>query len=92
MFGVSILTSSRCATIKTIVGADAAAFVVAATAATVVICSFFHQVFCLFLFLAAVSLFGTIIAELNEIIHQLRIKSKGLDEILEAYLDICPRL
>ncbi len=32
MFGVSILTGSRCATTKTIVGAGAAAFVVAATA------------------------------------------------------------
>ncbi len=49
------------------------------------------QVFCIFLFLAAVSLFGTIIAELNEILHQLRTKSKGLDKILEAYLDIYPR-
>ena len=39
----------------------------------------------------AISLFGTIIAEVNEILMFLRIKSKGLDKVLESYLAIHPR-
>ena len=49
------------------------------------------QLFCVFLFLAAISLFGTIIAELNEVLMNLRARTKGLDKILEAYLAMNPR-
>jgi hypothetical protein len=48
-------------------------------------------VFCLFLFLFAASLFGTIVAQVNEIVAQLTTKKKDLDYILEAYLVIQPR-
>ncbi len=49
------------------------------------------QIFCLFLFLFAASLFGTIVAQVNEIVAQLTTKKKDLDFILEAYLVIHPR-
>ena len=50
-----------------------------------------HQVFCTFLFLSAASLFGTIIAQVNEIVADLTTKKKDLDKILEAYLNLNPR-
>jgi hypothetical protein len=50
-----------------------------------------HQVFCIFLFLCAASLFGTIIAQVNEIVADLTTKKKDLDRILEAYLVLNPR-
>jgi hypothetical protein len=49
------------------------------------------QVFCIFLFLCAASLFGTIIAQVNEIVAHLTTKKKDLDTILEAYLVLNPR-
>jgi hypothetical protein len=49
------------------------------------------QVFCIFLFLCAASLFGTIIAQVNEIVAQMTTKKKDLDTILEAYLVLNPR-
>jgi hypothetical protein len=49
------------------------------------------QVFCIFLFLCAASLFGTIIAQVNEIVADLTTKKKELDLILEAYLALNPR-
>jgi hypothetical protein len=49
------------------------------------------QVFCVFLFLCAASLFGTIIAQVNEIVADLTTKKKDLDRILEAYLALNPR-
>jgi hypothetical protein len=49
------------------------------------------QVFCIFLFLCAASLFGTIIAQVNEIVADLTTKKKDLDRILEAYLVLNPR-
>jgi hypothetical protein len=48
------------------------------------------QVFCIFLFLCAASLFGTIIAQVNEIVASLTTKKKVLDSILETYLAIHP--
>jgi hypothetical protein len=48
-------------------------------------------VFCIFLFLCAASLFGTIIAQVNEIVADLTTKKKDLDRILEAYLVLNPR-
>jgi hypothetical protein len=48
-------------------------------------------VFCIFLFLCAASLFGTIIAQVNEIVADLTTKKKDLDKILEAYLVLNPR-
>lgn len=51
----------------------------------------FEQIFCIFLFFCSVSLFGTIIAEVNEILMLMRTKSKGLDKILESYLAIQPK-
>ncbi len=49
------------------------------------------QVFCIFLFLCSASLFGTLISQVNEIVHQQTSASKDLDEILEAYLVIEPK-
>ena len=43
------------------------------------------------LFIFSISLFGTIIAEVNEVLLELRSKSKGLDKILESYLAVHPR-
>jgi hypothetical protein len=52
----------------------------------------FSQIFCIFLFLCAASLFGTIIAQVNEIVADLTTKKKDLDRILESYLTLNPRL
>ncbi len=49
------------------------------------------QVFCIFLFLCAASLFGTLISQINEILNQKTSMSKDLDAILEAYLAVEPR-
>ena len=49
------------------------------------------QVYCIFLFMSAVSLFGTIIAEVNEIVKQITNKKKDLEEILETYQSVQPR-
>jgi hypothetical protein len=49
------------------------------------------QVLCIFLFMAAVSLFGTIIAEVNEIVRQITMKKKDLEKILESYQSVHPR-
>jgi hypothetical protein len=49
------------------------------------------QVYCIFLFLSAASLFGTIIAQVNEIVADLTTKKKDLDSILENYLSVNPR-
>jgi hypothetical protein len=49
------------------------------------------QVFCIFLFLCAASLFGTLISQVNEIVNQKTSMSKELDEILESYLAVEPR-
>jgi hypothetical protein len=48
------------------------------------------QVFCIFLFLCAASLFGTIIAQVNEIVASITTKKKILDGILETYLALNP--
>jgi hypothetical protein len=50
------------------------------------------QVYCIFLFLCAASLFGTLISQVNEIVNQKTSVSKDLDEILESYLVVEPRL
>jgi hypothetical protein len=49
------------------------------------------KVFCIFLFMCAASLFGTIVAQVNEIVGDLTTKKKDLDRILEAYLVLNPR-
>jgi hypothetical protein len=49
-------------------------------------------VFCIFLFLCAASLFGTIIAQVNEIVAQLTTKKKDLETILASYVFVKPRL
>ncbi len=49
------------------------------------------QVYCVFLFLCAASLFGTIIAQVNDIVADLTTKKKDLDNILETYLTVYPR-
>jgi hypothetical protein len=49
------------------------------------------QIFCIFLFLTAVSLFGTLISQLNEIVAKQTSETKELDQNLEAYLEIRPR-
>jgi hypothetical protein len=48
-------------------------------------------VFCIFLFLGAASLFGTIVSQINEIVASQTNLSKELDSILEAYFSIEPR-
>jgi hypothetical protein len=48
------------------------------------------QVFCLFMFITAVSLFGTLISQINEIITVRANKHRELDNILEAYFIIQP--
>jgi hypothetical protein len=59
---------------------------------TNVVTSVILQIFCIFLFLCAASLFGTIIAQVNEIVADLTTKKKDLDRILESYLTLNPRL
>jgi hypothetical protein len=49
------------------------------------------QIFCIFLFLCAASLFGTLVSQANEIVAAQQVKSKELDGILEAYESINPR-
>jgi hypothetical protein len=49
------------------------------------------QVFCIFLFLGAASLFGTIVSQINEIVASQTTISKELDCILEAYFSIEPK-
>jgi hypothetical protein len=44
-----------------------------------------------FLFLAAVSLFGTLISQLNEIVAAQTIQTKDLEDTLASYLAINPR-
>ncbi len=51
----------------------------------------FTQVFCIFLFLGAASLFGTIVSQINEIVASQTNISKELDCVLEAYFSIEPR-
>jgi hypothetical protein len=41
--------------------------------------------------MAAVSLFGTIIAEVHEIVKQITMKKKELEKILETYQSVHPR-
>ncbi len=47
--------------------------------------------FCIGLFLCAASLFGTIIAQVNEIVSQLTTRKKDLDNILASYVYLKPR-
>ena len=49
------------------------------------------QVYCVFLFFCAASLFGTLISQVNEIVAAQAAVSKELDGILEAYLSVEPR-
>ncbi len=51
----------------------------------------FLQVFCIFLFISAASLFGTIIAQVNEIVSELTTKKKDLEHIMDTYLHLNPR-
>jgi hypothetical protein len=48
-------------------------------------------VYCIFLFLYAASLFGTLISQVTEIVASHAAMSKELDSILEAYLAVHPR-
>ena len=49
------------------------------------------QVYCILLFMYAASLFGTIIAQINEIVVQNTTMTKDLDVVLESYLALKPR-
>jgi hypothetical protein len=49
------------------------------------------QIYCVFLFLAAVSLFGTLISQLNEIVAAQTNQTKELENTLASYLAIIPR-
>jgi hypothetical protein len=49
------------------------------------------QAFCVFLFLAAVSLFGTLISQLNEIFASSGTYTRQLHQNFEAYLQLRPR-
>jgi hypothetical protein len=48
-------------------------------------------VFCIFLFLGAASIFGTLVSQINEIVASQTTISKELDKVLEAYFSIQPR-
>ncbi len=48
--------------------------------------------FCIVLFLSAASLFGTIIAQVNELVSQITTKKKDLENILASYVFVKPRL
>ncbi len=50
-----------------------------------------HQVFCIFLFLSAASLFGALVSEMNDIVVSATNVTKELDENLESYTAIKPR-
>ena len=52
---------------------------------------FLQQVYSIFLFLYAASLFGTLISQVNEIVAAHAIMSRELDTILEAYFSLQPR-
>ena len=47
--------------------------------------------YCIFLFLYAASLFGTLISQVTEIVASHAAMSKELDSILESYLAVHPR-
>jgi hypothetical protein len=49
------------------------------------------QVYMILVFLAAVSIFGTLISQLNDIVAAQTLENKELDETLRAYLDIRPK-
>ncbi len=49
------------------------------------------QIYCVFLFLAAVSLFGTLISQLNEILAAQTNQIKELENTLVSYITINPR-
>ena len=48
------------------------------------------QVYCVFLFMVATTLFGVLVSELNEIVAMATFATKELDENLEAYSVIKP--
>ena len=49
------------------------------------------QVFCIFLFVCAASLFGALVSEISEIVVSATYASKELDENLESYTSIKPK-
>ncbi len=49
------------------------------------------QMFCVALFVVAASLFGTIIAEVNEILAHLTKRKVELEKIFDSYLAVNPR-
>ena len=49
------------------------------------------QVFCIFLFMSAASLFGALVSQVNEIVASATNALKELDENMEAYTAIHPR-
>jgi hypothetical protein len=49
------------------------------------------QVFCVFLFVCAASLFGALVSEISEIVVSATHASKELDENLESYTAIKPK-
>ena len=50
-----------------------------------------RQAYCVFMFLAAVSLFGTLISQLNEILASSGTFTRQLHRNFEAYLELRPR-
>mmetsp|Transcript_40552 Transcript_40552/g.84695 ORF Transcript_40552/g.84695 Transcript_40552/m.84695 type:complete len:81 (+) Transcript_40552:157-399(+) len=50
-----------------------------------------RQVFCIFLFMGAASIFGTLVSQINEIVASQTTISKELDKVLEVYFSIQPR-
>ncbi len=49
------------------------------------------QVYCVFLFMSSAFLFGILVSQINEIVSAKQVKTKELDNILDAYLSINPR-
>mmetsp|Transcript_30422 Transcript_30422/g.80896 ORF Transcript_30422/g.80896 Transcript_30422/m.80896 type:complete len:577 (-) Transcript_30422:1098-2828(-) len=51
-----------------------------------------EAIFCIFLFLTGGTIFAMLVAQINEIVSSLQESSKALDEYLDSYLAIEPRL
>ncbi len=49
------------------------------------------QVYCVFLFMSSAFLFGILVSQINEIVAAKQVKTKELDNILDAYTSINPR-
>ncbi len=66
-------------------------FIVSVTWHDVTVLNVCRQAYCVFMFLAAVSLFATLISQLNEILESSGTFTRQLHRNFEAYLELRPR-